>query len=81
MTAHFIPFKGAQGLADGYASAEHSGGAVQPPPLPGANALPLRKHLHAGVWRPQDRGAGGLPDFIMCLNKLEMQTYQIIALK
>lgn len=49
---------GTQGPADRYSSPEYSGGALQLAPLPGAGTLSLRKHLHAGVWRPQDWGAG-----------------------
>lgn len=45
---------GTQGPADRYSSPEHSGGALQLAPLPGAGAFSLRKHLHAGVWRPQN---------------------------
>lgn len=45
---------GTQGPADRYSSPEYSGGALQLAPLPGAGTLSLRKHLHAGVWRPQD---------------------------
>lgn len=55
---------GTQGPADGYSSPEHSRRALQPAPLPGAGTLPLRTHLHAGVRRPQDRGAGEAADIL-----------------
>ena len=53
-----IPLPGAQGSADGNASAEHSGRAVQPAALPGARPVSLRDRVSQGVRRPQDGGAG-----------------------
>lgn len=67
---------GTQGPADWNSSAEHSGGAVQPAALPGACPLPLRKHLHAGVWRPQNGGAGEFWNTCFTQSESKVSTFQ-----
>lgn len=47
----FFPL-GAQGPADRYSSPEHSGRALQLAAFSRTSTLSLRKHFHAGIWRP-----------------------------
>lgn len=46
---------GTQGSADRNSFAELGRGAVQPVELPGAAAVPFRKHLPGRIRRPQNR--------------------------